>query len=126
MGLAEPLVTEIDHRHIGRDSLFLMAEVRSPGSDAEHRVKVRNLSAGGMMAEGTVKVLRGTQIEVNLRNIGWVEGVVAWIQDNRFGIAFHDEIDPKLARAPVGAGESTPRFVKPPIRSIPVGPLRKI
>lgn len=126
MGLAEPLVTDIDHRHIARDSLFLMAEVRMPGSDAEHRVKVRNLSAGGMMAEGPVKVLRGTPIEISLRNIGWVEGVVAWIQDNRFGIAFHDEVDPKLARAPVGMGESTPRFVKPPVHLGPVGPLRKI
>ncbi|MCX7284236.1 MAG: PilZ domain-containing protein [Novosphingobium sp.] len=119
-------MTEIDHRHIGRDSLFLMAEVRMPGSDAEHRVKVRNLSAGGIMAEGAVKVLRGTQIEISLRNIGWVEGVVAWVQDNRFGIAFHKEIDPKLAREPVGMGESTPRFVKPPILSAPIGPLRKI
>lgn len=120
------LVTDIDHRHLGRDSLFLMAEVRLPEADAEHRVKVRNLSAGGMMAEGAVKVQRGTTIEVNLRNIGWVEGVVAWIQDNRFGIAFHDEIDPKLARAPVGTGPSTPRFVKPPMLNQPLGPLRKI
>lgn len=126
MGLAEPLVTDIDHRHIGRDSLFLMAEVRLPESDAEHRIKVRNLSAGGMMAEGPVKVQRGTQVEVNLRNIGWVEGVVAWIQDTRFGIAFHEEVDPKLAREPVGAGVSTPRFVKVPLGNAPIGPLRKI
>lgn len=126
MGLAEPLVTHIDHRHIGRDSLFLMAEVRLPESDAEHRIKVRNLSAGGMMAEGPVKVQRGTQIEVNLRNIGWVEGVVAWIQENRFGIAFHEEVDPKLARAQVGAGDSTPRFVKVPLGNSPIGPIRKI
>lgn len=120
------LVTEIDHRHLGRDSLFLMAEVRLPEADAEHRVKVRNLSAGGMMAEGAVKVQRGTTIEVNLRNIGWVEGVVAWIQDNRFGIAFHDEVDPKLARAQVGSGAQTPRFVKPPLLNQPLGPVRKI
>ncbi|MGV3511201.1 MAG: PilZ domain-containing protein [Novosphingobium sp.] len=122
---AGPLVTSIDHRQLGRDSLFLMAEVRLAGAEAEHRVKVRNLSAGGMMAEGAMKVLRGTPVEVNLRNIGWVDGVVAWIQDNRFGIAFVEEIDPKLARAPVGTGASTPRFVKPPIAQV-VGPLRKI
>lgn len=115
----------IDHRQLGRDSLFLMAEVRLAGSEAEHRVKVRNLSAGGMMAEGAMKVLRGTPVEVNLRNIGWADGVVAWIQDNRFGIAFIEEVDPKLARAPVGTGPSTPRFVKPAI-STHVGPLRKI
>lgn len=118
-------MTSTDHRQLGRDSLFLMAEVRLAGAEAEHRVKVRNLSAGGMMAEGAMKVLRGTPVEVNLRNIGWVDGVVAWIQDNRFGIAFIEEVDPKLAREPVGTGPSTPRFVKPPIAT-QAGPLRKI
>jgi len=116
----------MDHRQLGRDSLFLLAEVRLVGTEAEHRVKVRNLSAGGMMAEGPMKVVRGTNVEVNLRNIGWVEGVVAWIQDNRFGIAFIDEVDPKLARAPVGEGAGTPRFVKPPISTFNLGPMRKI
>lgn len=133
MATAEPSVTGIDHRQLGRDSLLLMAEVRlaggagaEGGTGGEHRVKVRNLSAGGMMAEGPMKVARGTQVEVNLRNIGWAEGVVAWIQDNRFGIAFIDEIDPKLARAPVGQGDSTPRFVKPAFPTYNTGPLRKI
>jgi hypothetical protein len=44
-------VTDIDHRQLGRDSLFLMADLRLDGQDGEHRVRVRNLSAGGMMAE---------------------------------------------------------------------------
>ncbi len=103
-----------------------MAEVRLIGTEIEHRVKVRNLSVGGMMAEGTMKIMRGTRVEVNLRNIGWVEGAVAWIQDNRFGIAFVKDVDPKLARAPVGEGASTPRFVKPVMSGIVTGPLRKI
>lgn len=116
----------MDHRQLGRDSLFLLADVRQVGADVEHRVKVRNLSAGGMMAEGDMKVVRGTRVEVNLRNIGWVEGAVAWIQDNRFGIAFITDVDPKLARAPVGEGPGTPRFVKPVMANAPVGPLRKL
>lgn len=103
-----------------------MADLRLAGDGGEHRVKVRNLSAGGMMAEGTVKVLRGTQLDVNLRNIGWVGGVVAWVQDNRFGIAFVEDVDPKLARAPLTTGDSTPRFVKPPLSQFENGPLRKI
>lgn len=119
-------MTDMDHRQLGRDSLFLLAEVRLVGTEAEHRVKVRNLSAGGMMAEGPMRVQRGTNVEVNLRNIGWVEGVIAWIQDNRFGIAFIDEVDPKLARAPVGETKETPRFIKPPIAQFNVGPMRKI
>ena len=53
------------------------------------------------MGEGPVHVARGDRVEVNIRNIGWVDGAVAWVQDDRFGVAFHDEIDPKIARAPV-------------------------
>ena len=103
-----------DHRQLNRDSLFLMAELRLPGQDVLARVKVRNLSAGGMMAEGTVKAVRGTLVEVNIRNVGWVEGAIAWVQGDRCGIAFSDDIDPMVARAPVATSdESTLRFVKP-------------
>ncbi|OYU33992.1 MAG: pilus assembly protein PilZ [Novosphingobium sp. PASSN1] len=124
----KPGVTELDHRQVGRDSLFLMADVRLLGAGDEHRVKVRNLSGGGMMAEGHVKVTRGAKLEINLRNIGWVEGVVAWIQENRFGIAFMEDIDPKLAREPVAAKaeSSTPRFVKPVLATVDPARLRKI
>ncbi len=121
-------VTELDHRHVGRDSLFLMADLRLAGAGDEHRVKVRNLSGGGMMAEGHVKVTRGAKLEINLRNIGWVEGVVAWIQENRFGIAFIEEIDPKVAREPVTSPstDNTPRFVKPVLAVADPKRLRKI
>ena len=105
----------VDTRNISRDSLFLMAEVRLEGADALERVKVRNLSAGGMMAEGSLRVMRGARLMVKLRNIDWVEGSVAWVQDNRFGIAFDREIDPAQARTPVSSADesSTPRFVRP-------------
>ena len=103
-----------DHRQLSRDSLFLIAELRLPGEEALSRVKVRNLSAGGMMAEGTVKAVRGTLVEVNIRNLGWVEGAIAWVQGDRCGIAFSEDIDPMIARAPlVTGGESTLRFVRP-------------
>ncbi len=105
----------VDTRTISRDSLFMMAVVRFSGSDAEYRIKVRNLSSGGMMAEGDVRVERGARLEVNLRNIGWVAASVAWVQDGRWGLAFETEVDPILARANVNTtGEiSTPRFVRP-------------
>jgi hypothetical protein len=116
-----------DNRQIARDSLFVMADMRLDGVDGDVRIKVRNLSAGGLMGEGTVRVQRGALVWVNVRNIGWTEGTIAWVQDSRFGVAFREEIDPKVARAPVGAGETTPRFVKTPL---PVGRgdalLRKI
>jgi len=93
-------MSNVDTRQVNRDSLFLLAQVRVDGQDAVSRVKVRNLSAGGMMAEGDSKVIRGSLVAVELRNIGWIEGSVAWKQDNRFGIAFVDEIDPSLVRGP--------------------------
>jgi hypothetical protein len=90
-----------DHRHIERDSLFLMADLQIDGLDGEHRIKVRNLSSGGMMGEGPARVVRGAVVSVRIRNVGWVEGSVAWVHGNRFGVAFREEIDPKVARAPV-------------------------
>lgn len=116
-----------DHRQLSRDSLFLMAELRVPGQEGLARVKVRNLSAGGMMAEGAVRAVRGTLIEVNIRNVGWVEGAIAWVQDDRCGIAFSEDIDPMIARAPIVVGEGTPRFVKPAGTFVePERTLRKI
>jgi len=119
---------ENDHRHIGRDSLFVMADLRLDGSDGEQRVRVRNLSSGGLMAESGLHVVRGQLLWLHIRNIGWVEGTVAWVQDNRFGVAFREEIDPKVARAPLSTdGEHTPRFVRPPLSQFDQpGNLRKI
>lgn len=120
-------MTDNDHRQIERDSLFVMADLRVEGAEREHRVKVRNLSAGGMMVEGDAKVHPGAGIEVNIRNIGWVEGSVAWVQDNRFGVAFHSEIDPKVARAPLTTGPSAPHFLRSPDRrSVPGASVRKL
>ena len=113
-------------RHITRDSLFVMADLRIDGLEGEHRIRVRNLSSGGMMAEGTFKVQRGQSVWINVRNVGWVEGAVAWVQESRFGIAFREEIDPLVARAPQTAGEGTPRFVRPPLPNNNQGSLRKL
>lgn len=100
--------SSVETRQVNRDSLFLLAQLRVDGQETVHRIKVRNLSAGGMMAEGDAKVLRGALVSVDLRNIGWIEGSVAWKQDDRFGIAFVDEIDPKKARAPVTIKTTAP------------------
>jgi hypothetical protein len=119
-------MSESDHRQIGRDSLFVLADLRIDGIVGEQRIRVRNLSSGGLMAEGSFPVQRGQQVWISLRNIGWIEGTVAWLQDSRFGIAFREEIDPRLARAPVVSGEGTPRYVRPAISQHDHGELRKI
>jgi hypothetical protein len=107
-------VSGVDTRNINRDSLFLMAELRVDGESNGQRVKVRNLSSGGMMAEGEIKVVRGSRVTVDLKNVGQVEGNVAWVQENRCGIAFAREIDPRAPRTAVGNNDlATPRFVRP-------------
>lgn len=117
----------IEQRQISRDSLFLLAELRIDGLDGEERIKVRNLSPGGMMGEGAVHVPRGSTVRVKIRNIGWIEGCVAWVRDSRFGVAFHDSIDPRTAREPLTDGDHTPRFARPPLAAVAPAPrARKV
>ena len=115
-------MTNVDTRQVQRDSMFLLARLRVEEEGTEHQVRVRNLSAGGMMAEGQVDVVRGTAISVELRNLGWVRGTVAWRQDGRFGIAFAQEIDPTVVRVPV-AGKAdeleSPRYTRTPASVTP-------
>lgn len=71
----------------------LTAQATVVGSDRVHAIRVRNLSSGGMMGEGDIAVDRGSQLKLIMPNIGTVSGTVAWIQDDRFGVAFADDID---------------------------------
>ena len=87
--------------------------------------RVRNLSGGGMMVElaqePVVELARGERVIAELRNIGPVNGEVAWVGGRRFGIKFDREIDPEAARKPIVPGEGTPDYVKPvlvPSRSL--------
>jgi hypothetical protein len=75
--------------------------------------RVRNLSSGGLMAEYAAPVQSGTPVEIEVRGVGWVKGRIAWATDGRVGVAFDIEIDPMLARKPVGKGAQTPAFTKP-------------
>jgi hypothetical protein len=115
-----------ENRQIARDSLFVLADLRVDGLPEEHRIKVRNLSDGGMMGEGAVRVRRGSSVEVNIRNLGWIRGNVAWVQDTRFGVAFIDPIDPRLARTRLSSEEdAAPHFTRAPQTASP-GTVRKV
>lgn len=92
-----------------RDSLFLLAQARIGGVDPWTDVRVRNLSAGGLMAEIAAALPIDTPVELELRGIGRVSGRVAWQAEGRTGIAFDTEIDPLKARKPVGKGRTTAR-----------------
>lgn len=101
------------NRQDSRDSLFLMADVRIVGQRDARPVRIRNLSSGGLMAEFPDGLEQGLDVEFDVRGIGWVRGQVAWSAAGRIGVAFERQIDPMLARKPVGQGHHTPSFVKP-------------
>lgn len=106
-------MTSLCTRAADRDSLFLMADLVFADGRPDARVKVRNLSAGGMMVEGDMPVKRGTRLAVELRNIGPVAGVVVWVRSHRFGIAFEKEIDPMQARFEVlGGAKEAPVYAR--------------
>lgn len=118
-------------RSLDRDRMFIMADVLFEGAQEMTRVTVRNLSAGGLMAEHEMRVKRGQRVALELRNIGLVEGVVVWVRSPLFGIAFKKEIDPTLARTQVHGGARTaPTFVQaahpPPRREAWTGRLRRV
>ncbi|RIA46573.1 PilZ domain-containing protein [Hephaestia caeni] len=90
-------------RNQTRDSLLLSARFRELGKNREDQVRVRNLSAGGLMVELPRDVPVDTAVEVDVRGIGWVSGRIAWNTAGRAGVAFDTPIDPMLARKPVSA-----------------------
>ncbi|MDB5662810.1 MAG: hypothetical protein JWN59_1148 [Sphingomonas bacterium] len=97
-----------------RDSMFLMATMRV-SETTEVSVRVRNISAGGLMGECSTPLSQGDPVEVELRNIGTVSGRIAWTTGQRLGVAFDTIIDPLLARKPVGAQPRERMLVKPPV-----------
>lgn len=88
-------MNHVESRQTARENLTFLAALKVEGDSfaIEHRVRVRNLSPAGLMAEGDVSVAPGSRVAIELENIGWVEGSVAWKQDNRFGVAFAEDVD---------------------------------
>jgi len=103
----------VANRGDARDSLLLSASFRVVGEDAETQVRVRNLSAGGLMAELSRQIDRGAPVEVNVRGVGWVSGYIAWVAAGRIGVAFDQPIDPLAARKPVVAPRKRTTLDKP-------------
>ncbi len=88
-------MSHVESRQTARESLSFLASLKVDGDAlaVEYRVRVRNLSPAGLMAEGDVAVAPGSLVAIELEDIGWVEGSVAWKQDNRFGIAFAEDVN---------------------------------
>jgi hypothetical protein len=85
-----------------RESIFLSANLKFEGVASETAARVRNISAGGMMVDCSVAFAIGHKVIATIKNIGDVDGRVAWSVAPRMGIAFDHEVDPKKVRVQVG------------------------
>lgn len=106
--------SEQSQRQEKRDSLFLTATVKIDGG-APFSTRVRNLSAGGMMIDVSNEPAVGTMLIAELRGIGEIKGRIAWASPGRAGIAFVEEIDPRLARATTSTKSNLPEYLKTPL-----------
>lgn len=95
-------------RGADRDSLFMQAALTIPGHADPVLVRVRNLSAGGMLAESPARVAEGTTIEVELRNVGAVPGRIVWAGEGKFGVAFDRAVNPQAVRRQVVQKQDLP------------------
>ncbi|SEI91597.1 PilZ domain-containing protein [Sphingomonas sp. OV641] len=102
----DPKSTGPDDR--GRDSLSLLARLKVLGADATFTVRVRNLSSGGLMAELPEPVTPDSAVQIELGELGWLEGRVAWQTEGRAGIAFDTAIDPQRVHKSAGQQQRTP------------------
>ncbi|PZQ22787.1 MAG: pilus assembly protein PilZ [Sphingopyxis macrogoltabida] len=95
-----------------RDSLFMQAPVSVPGRSDAVMVRVRNLSAGGMLAESVAAVEQGSPVVVDLRNVGPVPGRVVWSGEGKFGIAFDRPVNPQAVRRQVVQKAEVPAHIQ--------------
>ncbi|WP_298672439.1 PilZ domain-containing protein [uncultured Sphingomonas sp.] len=86
----------------GRESVTLGARLRIGDAKRATKVRIRNVSTGGLMAELPRPIAPDAAIAVELAGLGWVPGRVAWQIEGRVGIAFDREIDPVLLHRPAG------------------------
>lgn len=103
----EANVDAVALRNMRRDSMFLKSRIDVDRLDHGFDIVVRNVSAGGLLADTTMDLSLGDVVKVELRHVGSVPGRVVWTQAGRFGVAFDVTIDPQLVRQPVTVKKST-------------------
>jgi len=87
-----------------RDSLLLMTTIARETGEQLGQIKVRNVSATGLMADCAYMLAPDDRVVIPLRGVGQVAGRVAWARENRIGVSFDRPIDPQLTRQPVNVG----------------------
>ncbi len=61
--------------------------------DANHFCRIKNMSAGGLMAEVNASLAVGTKVSVELNSAQSIPGAVVWNREGAVGIKFDQNID---------------------------------
>lgn len=77
------------------------------------RVRVRNISSGGLGGRTDVPIDAWQRVEVRLPGVGAVAGRIAWVRQGQFGVQFDHAIDP--GKALVGSSQPQTRHVVPSV-----------
>lgn len=93
-----PSLPFVSSRESKRDSLFLLTALCLPDGREVCKLRVRNLSAKGLMADCPEAVEKAQHVIIDLRGIGPVGGTIIWTTGERIGIAFDQPINPAKAR----------------------------
>lgn len=80
-----------NHSRLEDRHRLLDETVRLKRDDATHEVQLINLSGGGAMVSGDVRLMLWDKVELQLGENGTVECVVRWLRDDRYGLEFAHE-----------------------------------
>lgn len=101
-------MTAADQRTSPRERILLLAQLRVEGEAEIYAVRIRDLSASGMRAHFSGRPLDKRKVAIEIRNLGWVKGRVAWQGADTIGVRFAEPIDPDKARIAVTGAYQVP------------------
>lgn len=59
----------------------------------QHLARIKNISAGGLMVEGTGAIESGTNIYVEMSDNRRIPGTIVWTRGNAMGVKFDQKVD---------------------------------
>ena len=124
-------MSPLETRGVTRERVLMLATMTVANGPEQHRVRIRDLSAQGVQAEGDLVAQPGEQVEIDFAAAGKARGVVAWRDGKVLGLELEQEIEPDVVRRAIIAsdedGYRPPWYVRGLAREREcIGPTRKV
>ena len=113
-------VAQDDKRTGQRSKVMLMVAVRFAGDPQVHRLRIRDIAAGGARLSYRGGAIAGDALAIEFPALGEVGAHVAWMGDGEIGVRFVHAIDPEAARITVTGEyrEPAPELARQGLRRI--------